>query len=518
MAPGVDRWYAFVPWIVCLGLVGWRHGVRRAVLLGALGWAVAFGAEWGSTAGPGIPFGPYLYRSGALAHDWRLAGVPIFDSLSFTWLAVSSWTLAGWLAARGWWRGVAAVVMVVAVDVGVDPVALRGAHWWLGRIYLYPAPGPWFGVTVTNYLGWIVVAAVLVGLCSLLLRAPTGRPAARRGPFPLRLVSAALLLGVEAESSVLAVRLGVAPAALASWGVAAVGVALAVGMGHRRARRAAGVPGSGAPGTPGPGVVVACALAWEARLVRRALPGWGAVPPPPGVRRAWRRGRDQLWLTGAGPFDLPPASGPTGARAIVVTGVAGAVGPGWSAGDVAVGTAWVDAAGRRGRLEPELGASPWGESGSRRAATVRAAVLGAAAVAVDGKRARSVWAERGAELVDMETGSWARWRDRRVAAGLPAPALVVLRAVLDTPARPLGRAAQLVGAGATGPRAAGVLGWVLGDHRAALALWRLAADRRRAAGALGPALAQLVDGRSERPRGARPAPVDPAPQPAGRRR
>jgi putative membrane protein len=52
----------------------------------------------------------------------------------------------------------------VLADVIIDPVALRGDRWFLGRIYGYPEPGAYFGIPVANFLGWGVVGLVATGL------------------------------------------------------------------------------------------------------------------------------------------------------------------------------------------------------------------------------------------------------------------------------------------------------------------------------------------------------------------
>jgi putative membrane protein len=53
---------------------------------------------------------------------------------------------------------------MVLIDVLIDPVALRGDRWFLGRIYGYPEPGVYFGVPVANFVGWGLVGLVATGL------------------------------------------------------------------------------------------------------------------------------------------------------------------------------------------------------------------------------------------------------------------------------------------------------------------------------------------------------------------
>ncbi|MGC2191359.1 MAG: carotenoid biosynthesis protein, partial [Candidatus Dormiibacterota bacterium] len=244
-------------------LVIWRQfGWRRALPIALGGWLIAFAAEWGSTVGPGVPFGVYAYRSLGLAHDWRVLGVPLFDSLSFTWLAYCTYTLAGWLGARGARRLVLGALAMVAIDVVVDPVALRGAQWWLGSIYSYPAHAEvWYGVSALNYLGWLVVGLALQLWLAFWLG---GLRAGNRLGLA---ISAVLVAGVMAQSAVLAIVLGIGASALL-----AATLLVGVGIGARGLR-------SPAPAAGRPLLLVVCALGSEARAVRRAL-GSGRVGRP----------------------------------------------------------------------------------------------------------------------------------------------------------------------------------------------------------------------------------------------
>jgi putative membrane protein len=48
------------------------------------------------------------------------------------------------------------------LDIIIDPVALQGQRWFLGRIYGYPEGGVYFGVPITNFAGWFIVGFVLI--------------------------------------------------------------------------------------------------------------------------------------------------------------------------------------------------------------------------------------------------------------------------------------------------------------------------------------------------------------------
>jgi uncharacterized membrane protein len=153
------------------GFVGW-------------GWAVAFVAEYSSTR-VGIPFGLYHYTAATVGRELYLSNVPAFDSLSFVFLAYAALCLARWAIRKSGGPTVAllAGVLMMLLDVVIDPLAVRGDRWFLGRIFYYPAGGPYFGVPLSNFAGWMLVGWVTVGgyLWAVGRRDPSSR-AARLGP------------------------------------------------------------------------------------------------------------------------------------------------------------------------------------------------------------------------------------------------------------------------------------------------------------------------------------------------
>jgi putative membrane protein len=158
-------------------LLGWRRTIGFTLVT----WAVALAAEHSSIR-TGIPFGWYHYLPHTAGQELWVAGVPFFDSLSFSFLMVASYGLAWVLLAgpgaagrqggrparlprpgRGRHLLLAAALMVL-IDVLIDPVALRGDRWFLGQIYGYPEPGLYFGVPVANFVGWGVVGLAATAL------------------------------------------------------------------------------------------------------------------------------------------------------------------------------------------------------------------------------------------------------------------------------------------------------------------------------------------------------------------
>jgi lycopene beta-cyclase len=135
--------------LLALGVLGYaysRYGRRAWGLL-----AVAFGfgllVEWlGHTTG--VPFGSYDYT----APGPRLLGVPLLVPLG--WFAFSLIALS--LAPLGSKRWLAPLALV-AWDVGLDPLMVSQGFWAFEQ-------GAYYGVPLSNFLGWGVAGAVLVAL------------------------------------------------------------------------------------------------------------------------------------------------------------------------------------------------------------------------------------------------------------------------------------------------------------------------------------------------------------------
>lgn len=142
-------------------------GWRRCLTFGAVVWPVAWVAEFSSTR-IGIPFGFYHYTGSTRDRELYIADVPLMDSLSFTFLAYAAFCLARAALRRGHGsRGTLALLsglLMMALDVVIDPIAVRGERWFLGRIFYYPEGGAYFGVPLANFAGWVVVGAIGVGL------------------------------------------------------------------------------------------------------------------------------------------------------------------------------------------------------------------------------------------------------------------------------------------------------------------------------------------------------------------
>jgi putative membrane protein len=148
-------------------------GARRTLLFAAVVWPLAWLAEFSSTR-IGVPFGLYHYTETTRGEELFIANVPFMDSLSFTFLAYAAFCLArAALNGRRVSRPVLALMaggLMMALDVAIDPLAVRGDQWFLGRIFWYPEGGVYFGVPLSNFAGWVIVGAAGVGAYLALAR------------------------------------------------------------------------------------------------------------------------------------------------------------------------------------------------------------------------------------------------------------------------------------------------------------------------------------------------------------
>jgi len=175
------RPYVFVFLLAYLFAAVSRMGWARTATFTAIAWIVAYAAEFSSTRN-GFPFGLYHYVETTRDRELWIANVPFFDSLSFTFLCYLGHALAVLLWAplvvrRGDFQVadtrairtstrvlLTGAFLTMLLDVVIDPVTLQGDRWFLGRIYYYPNGGVHFGVPLSNYAGWFLVALVSIGI------------------------------------------------------------------------------------------------------------------------------------------------------------------------------------------------------------------------------------------------------------------------------------------------------------------------------------------------------------------
>jgi uncharacterized membrane protein len=119
----------------------------------------------------GFPFGHYYFTN---LMGPKLFAVPILLGLAYLGMAYLSWTLARVILGnmQSPLRGsrvvtvpLAAAFIMVAWDFSQDPVWSTILHLWI-----WPRGGPYFGVPVSNFLGWYLTVYVVYQLFALYLR------------------------------------------------------------------------------------------------------------------------------------------------------------------------------------------------------------------------------------------------------------------------------------------------------------------------------------------------------------
>jgi lycopene beta-cyclase len=130
--------------------------VRRATLIVITVAAAAWASEvLGSKTG--FPFGAYRY-TGALQP--QLLGVPLLIPLAWWMMLPPSWAVAQRLTGRSSGPAFVAVsaLAFIAWDLFLDP---QMVHWGL---WIWDAPGAYFGIPLVNFAGWLLVSALITAL------------------------------------------------------------------------------------------------------------------------------------------------------------------------------------------------------------------------------------------------------------------------------------------------------------------------------------------------------------------
>jgi putative membrane protein len=169
--------FAFFAAYLCAAVphLGWK----KVVVFTACGYLTAFASEFASI-NTGFPYGWYHYIDNTSNRELWIAGVPFFDSLSYVFLCYCSYATALFILAplktvgrrlhllethsirRSFSALLLGSLLQVYLDIIIDPVALQGEKWFLGKIYGYSETGAHFGVPLSNYLGWWGVSAVMI--------------------------------------------------------------------------------------------------------------------------------------------------------------------------------------------------------------------------------------------------------------------------------------------------------------------------------------------------------------------
>jgi uncharacterized membrane protein len=119
----------------------------------------------------GFPYGDYYFTD---LMGPKLFEVPVFLGLAYIGMAYLSWTLARLIlgdianpvtGSRVVTLPLIAAFIMVAWDLSQDPVWATILHLWIWR-----RGGPYFGVPLTNFLGWFLCVYIIFQLFALYVR------------------------------------------------------------------------------------------------------------------------------------------------------------------------------------------------------------------------------------------------------------------------------------------------------------------------------------------------------------
>ncbi|MBI2083083.1 MAG: carotenoid biosynthesis protein [Deltaproteobacteria bacterium] len=224
---------AFLMAFLVIGLL--NRGPLRTLLFLIIGYTIAFLSEFCSIRW-GFPYGMYHYIYENMKGELMLGGVPVWDSISYVFMAYASYEMANWIkkwrvlpraqaqscspVARDWAPppGSPAIflssLLMTLLDIMTDPLAVRGDQWFLGKIFYYPNGGIYFGVPLSNFAGWFLVGLVIFSLYEY-----AGKIAGATGRSPLRIP----FLGPLFYLSIMAFNV-VITFAIGEWGLGFIGL------------------------------------------------------------------------------------------------------------------------------------------------------------------------------------------------------------------------------------------------------------------------------------------------------
>lgn len=173
------RPYVFAFLLLYLLAAAARTGWRRTLIYVPIGYLIAWISEYSSIHW-GIPYGDYYYLPATIKEELWVAGVPFMDSLSYVFLSFCSYATAIFLLSpitieQGnlYVRDTAAIrrsrqtlilgsFLFVFLDIIIDPLTLQGHRWFLGQIYGYRVNGLYFGIPMSNFIGWLIVGLIMI--------------------------------------------------------------------------------------------------------------------------------------------------------------------------------------------------------------------------------------------------------------------------------------------------------------------------------------------------------------------
>lgn len=129
----------------------------------------------------GIPFGGFHH---AEATGPRLFNIPWLATPTYMAMGCVAWSVAQVLIGRthraNWRAGVLSAAVVAAFVFTMWDLSNDAVFHTINKAFFYAHPGPWFGVPVSNFAGWLFTTAVIFGVFGAWLARETKRHAPER--------------------------------------------------------------------------------------------------------------------------------------------------------------------------------------------------------------------------------------------------------------------------------------------------------------------------------------------------
>ncbi len=142
-----------------------RGGTWTAVLVAVTAGAGLLAEAVGTATG--VPFGAYDY-AGSLGP--KLFGVPLVIPLAWTMFAYPSLLVGQRLHRSAAGAAVLGAVSLASWDLFLDPQMVAASHWRFTDVQASLPGAP--GIPLSNYLGWLAVALVMMAALQRLPRVP----------------------------------------------------------------------------------------------------------------------------------------------------------------------------------------------------------------------------------------------------------------------------------------------------------------------------------------------------------
>src|SRR5579884_4228923 len=197
-------------------------GTRKTLIFFAASTLISLSMELlGTTSG--FPFGPYAYTD--FLGIKILGHVPYSIPLSWFYMGLTSLLLANLLVTRaGWarktlWSLLIGVYFLTVWDLSLDPAMANTnlpVHFWM-----WYESGPYFGMPISNLVGWSVTGLIYMSVSRWLWRAPLdSRSLVAWLPFGMYAANTCFAIVLNLSAGLLlppliGIALGILPASLA---------------------------------------------------------------------------------------------------------------------------------------------------------------------------------------------------------------------------------------------------------------------------------------------------------------